>query len=750
MDYVNDKFASLTEPALSRLNEYRRKQGLEKLATSNSKGPIRDQSLASGILFGGDSASKTQDYSAPPQPPPIGFNVDLLRAKIQQETGAEDAKDDQARQEPKLAASVDSQSSLYEGDTWSKLWFQRVMLLTLVRLLLFIVKIYEDFHATKDYNKRGNYSYFLISLATLFLPTLIFTIYRISRYLQIELPRRKAITDSSALTPYPAETVTVTKRHKGKSPSDDEDKSLRKALISASPISQQTADQAPAQQPDDDGLVTARQTPTQMEDFQDSKSQQDEETIIDNNKQKTSAKQQPIVKIESEIKETVDVDKLGNLPDKESVRIAIGTSEQFLHGVLFIFWQLKRQVDVVSYLVERSCVWRKPKATEKEDLDRLRTGSDGLEWFQDFYSAFLAVIAQIYATIYFWTNHNQKAGGSNQLLAMGTDKLNQLSADSISDGSISKSAQIISTTLGQQVAATGDMMIMSQLVVSLAVISSLLVAVRRRDDGPLTLALSMLGWGSIFASRIILIALSLAYIKLYIVMIFLTCHVLGITAWIYKIAIDSHNGKKNETVDEAKWDPQDIESSNVQRIELQQQQEPRQQQQVGSNDNGNTSRQANITNQWSFGEHLILLVQIFTLFSIPSIFYWPIMFNLKWHQRPFKYLVLILIENFIMIPTIWSHPTVTDSFRFNLLGAGGAFSIVGFIFIALYIACKPSLTEYFARADELFNEAERSGIYYEFCSRVFKLPDLNKQAFKRLMNQTEEIIEEEEIELAAS
>lgn len=757
MDYLSDKLNSVTGEALSGINELKRK-GKQKQEEQNKIGTDENQesspnssgdphgtsatinitqsiepsntnppnTLQVGFPFGGD----TFTLSDSARPPPIGFRTDILNANASNKTDHHSTNSPPCLpSQPNIEKQLgDSETSLYEGDTWTRVWFQRVMILTFLRLLLFIRKVYEDFQATKTYNLTGNTGHFLISAATLFLPTIVFTTYRVARYLQVVLPSMRETSKAA----YPLSIAARKVTHSESIDQDKDSNQVTVALMSSESIRRQ-------QQNDDDGLVTARQTPTNLEEYHDSSSQQGPVTSRTTSPELSTAmvKNSPRQSVRDEYKETVNVDKLvGNTSDKDSLRVTIGASEQILHGLLFVFWQLKRQVDVMGYLVERSCLWRKPKEQEKEQLGRLRTGSDGLEWFQDFYAAFLAILTQVYTLGAHWSTAD-KGNPQTSTLHLSTAGLNKAISSESSEFSVSQTAKILGNAINRQVSSDGidgkDILIMSQLLVSSAVVFSLLVAVRRRDDGPLTFVLSMIGWGSIFASRIIIIALALVHIGWKIMLTMVAIHVIGITCWIYKIAIDSHNGKKDES-EESRWDN-----------EILQEQNPGQ-----STELGVVSTQANrvepepdsnsTTSQWSALEHVILLSQILILFSLPSLFYWPIMFNLKLHCRPFKYLVLILAENFVLMPAIWfTLSSIATLGQWYLLGAVGGFSIIGFIFVSLYVSCKPSLTEYFARADELFNEAEKSGIYFEFCSRVFKMPDLGKQSFKRLMNQSEQV-----------
>uniref|UniRef100_A0A6G1SK38 XK-related protein n=1 Tax=Aceria tosichella TaxID=561515 RepID=A0A6G1SK38_9ACAR len=784
--------------------------------------------LAGGFPFGGDSHSRRR--SAFPPAPPIGFRTDLLLAQTDAsrhqpgsvpkpgsapaDSQAPPPSSVQLQARPEVPLDVSSES-LYQGDAWSRLWFQRVMILCLLRLLLFIRKVYEDFQATKVYNLTGQQGHFIIAATTLFMPTIVFTIYRVARYLQLTLPPLRANKQELPSSPQKRETgptkraedaataATVTHSKSissTRATSNDEDAQLRRALMSSPDqsggMSTPVGGGASAE---DDGLVTARQTPTNMEEFHDSKSQQGSivEAAPDSGLEGRGAATQSVqpapprppprrsndgetaatAKLES-----INVDKMGDLPDRETVRVFVGASEQLLHGVLFIFWQLKRQVDVMGYLVDRACLWRKPAEREKEELNRMNCHRDGLEWFQDFYAAFLAILAQVYTLGLHWSS--SKGGGepSSEMKHLSATQLNAATSglgsgtsEGPSSGADSSASRVVSSILSTQAFALAgkDVLLMSELIVSSAVVFSLLICVRRRDDGPLTLGLSMLGWGSLFAARIIIIALAFVHIGWLIMLPLVVLHIVAISGWIYSIALDSHNNLASEMDDEAIWDEEAAIEQQQQRerqdaIELNEaapsevtttmDQSARQlsptpmannEQQQLEQQTVTTQRTRSITSNWSVLEHLVLLAQILTLFAIPSLFYWPIMFNLKLHLRPFKYLVLVLTQNFLLIPAIWftiSAQASATPGQLYLLGAVGAFSIVGFIFVSLYVACKPSLTEYFARADELFNEAEKSGIYYEFCSRVFRMPDLSKGAFRRLMNQTEEIIEEQQQE----
>lgn len=459
-------------------------------------------------------------------------------------------------------------------------------------------------------------------------------------------------------------------------------------------------------------------------------------------KQRTAIPTQIIpsnVSLEQEFR-PVDVSKLKKIPAEhtQGTGVALGVFEQLVHGVLYIFWQLKRQVDLVSYLVERICAWRKPLEDEKDEINILSRHSDGLEFFQDFYAAFLAIIIQLCRQF-------------KELTLLGSDKLPKLDkskavttvfVETSSSTTIGLPSSSDPATLGKESKSLlWIFAASSEVIVSTLVIWSLLVAVRRRDDGILSLLLSTIGWGCIFFSRLFIFSLTYSEFGPLLTLTFLFIHVIGMTAWIYRIAKDSHNEKEHERQDK-QWNDLELECRDKQTAT------PNETKPIPNN---------NPTDYWTNAEHASLLSQIFFLFAIPSLFYWPFMFNLKLNYRPYKYMALILTENFSLIMSLilfaniersttvnngfLSQTTMTASFNIlNVLVPVAVASIVGFTFLCLYLLCKPSLTEYFAHADSLFNESKQSGIYYEFCSRVFKMPDFDSHRFRRLMRQEEEVV----------
>lgn len=641
--------------------------------------------------FGGDL-----DFGGASQPaqslPPIGFKSDFLPMAMKQSASMDlSAIDRGLPQSNDFSMSNNNvimprRQENIRDNFWSGSWFQRLLILTVLRLCVFIRKVYEDYETTKMFHQKQIINSFLLSLASIALPTLVFTIYRVCRYMQTIVfvePKQLALSMQSTNTlPMPPDNKQY----------------------SSSPVDPMVgASASKPSQDEQDGLVTARQSPSD-ESFAEQNSPSPAPTLpAVNDITKSNLAIVPI-NHEQHI-EAVSIENLQNLPDKETVSLLMGGLAQLVHGGLFVFWQLKRQVDLISFLSIRCCFWRAPRQEEQVDVNKLSCFSDGLEFFEDFYAGFLGVLIQV---AHIASSHKEV-------------KL-------ASDGEVANPVAFAK----QQGTKSENLIIMSELMVSLLVVWSLLIAVRRRDDGPLSMVLSVIGWGSVFTSRIIIIAMSTLYFHYYI-LLFLIAHVAGISYWIYCIALNSHNGLDNE---ENLWlrhkdDPETQPESNVENKEV-----PK------SDCKGATTTSG--TDSWTRAQHVTLITQIVTLFGLPSLFYWPFMFQLRMAYRPFIYMTVIMAENFLLVSILYLglSPDNRPHGHLYFLAIVAVTSIIGFIFLSCYIGFKPKFTDQFARFDMVVNEAETSGIYYEFCSRVFKLADVTHTDFKRLANQ-QEISQEE-------
>lgn len=224
-------------------------------------------------------------------------------------------------------------------------------------------------------------------------------------------------------------------------------------------------------------------------------------------------------------------------------------------------------------------------------------------------------------------------------------------------------------------------------------ILSMMIAIHRRDDGPFFKFLSFIGWLSMFTSRVILFSVAFTIIGPYFI-IPLSIHVLFFTVWVYNIAIDSFRSER-------------IFVSNSRRV--------------------------------------MTGILVLPFFGIASLFLWPIMFQLKEHNRPKKFLLVIVVENLFLMTgfSIWflrSLPSerstgLTDHTFSWVLLASLVTTAVGSLFIYTYACLKPYLTDRIVRHDNVKGiETKCYGVYYEFFEILFNLPrvELDEQVLQEL------------------
>ncbi|KAI1289924.1 hypothetical protein HDE_08566 [Halotydeus destructor] len=234
----------------------------------------------------------------------------------------------------------------------------------------------------------------------------------------------------------------------------------------------------------------------------------------------------------------------------------------------------------------------------------------------------------------------------------------------------------------------------------------MLIAIRRRDDGPLTLVLSFVGWSSLITSRIIAITVAATHFHRFM---FLLClvHVVCMTFWVYRIAMASHCDPNSSTSSES-----DVASN------------PR--------------------------KRLSLAILVFLFFGIPSLLIWPFMFQLREQTRPAIFLFITTVENVFLIGMWLVIELIGNSWQVTGVQMMIFWSVVmttlgGSFFLLLYVFCKPKYTDQvvlheiresrMADAPTVINgnsnnarayNATQYGIYYEFCDLVFKLPSTQK------------------------
>ena len=72
-------------------------------------------------------------------------------------------------------------SSLRILKVFKKIIFQKLMILSIYRLILYINKIYQDVNTTREYFNEQDFYFFIISIITLITPPLVYSIYLIGK-----------------------------------------------------------------------------------------------------------------------------------------------------------------------------------------------------------------------------------------------------------------------------------------------------------------------------------------------------------------------------------------------------------------------------------------------------------------------------------------------------------------------------------------------------------------------------------------
>lgn len=212
-----------------------------------------------------------------------------------------------------------------------------------------------------------------------------------------------------------------------------------------------------------------------------------------------------------------------------------------------------------------------------------------------------------------------------------------------------------------------------EIIASGLTLISMLMAVRRRDDGILTGTLSVVGWLSITVSRAVAIALATTVIHSWTIL-FCLLHGTAISLWVTRIAIGTYHSNDPSTVFTTK-------------------------------------------------RKVAMFFLVFALFGLPSLTYWPIMFELRKHKRPLIFLFVLLLENVLLVGLwVWCK----EEFGWNrhdhvLAFVAGGFFVLGTVFVLFYICCKPKYTDRVVYHDMKVRNADSFGMYFEFCDAAFKL-----------------------------
>ncbi|RWS20278.1 hypothetical protein B4U80_07668, partial [Leptotrombidium deliense] len=289
---------------------------------------------------------------------------------------------------------------------------------------------------------------------------------------------------------------------------------------------------------------------------------------------------------------------------------------------------IDRHLDVLYFSAQRICFWRKPNVDESNDMQQMERSAETLEFFADFYAGFIQILLQLYIIIgciqWKW----------NTVWMIG---------------------QVIGSTLS---------------------ILSLLLAIRRRDDGPLSLIFSFLGWIMLIIARVFVLSMVSSFFHFW-TLLFCVLHAVLVTVWIYRIAIESHSKNTNDTIHKSSAIPV------------------------------NTIRQ-----------RVTLWLLTFWFFGFPSLLYWPIMFQLKEHRRPQKLLMITFCENALML-CIWllfiGGFRNMNTFEISLAVSVLFSTIIGVIFLSFYIMWKPKYTDLLVLHEMKVENSHNYGIYYEFC-----------------------------------
>lgn len=249
---------------------------------------------------------------------------------------------------------------------------------------------------------------------------------------------------------------------------------------------------------------------------------------------------------------------------------------------------------------------------------------------------------------------------------------------------------------------------MGELYGSILCVISMMIAVRRRDDGLATHFLSFFGWLSLMSSRVLVFALAASVIHSWLLVLCLI-HILVFSLWIYNIAIESY---------------------------------------------GISTSSSDVTNkQWSSKRKRSSIgVMVFFLFGIPSLLIWPIMFQLREGRRPLIFLLVTTIENLCLLGVwlIWLMINEGSNLNNNLVALTISIvlaTLIGDLFLSIYVFCKPKYTDQVVlykiretrnadaptleKLDKIqlrTSNAFKYGIFYEFCDLVFKLPSTHKIA----------------------
>lgn len=225
--------------------------------------------------------------------------------------------------------------------------------------------------------------------------------------------------------------------------------------------------------------------------------------------------------------------------------------------------------------------------------------------------------------------------------------------------------------------------LIGQLVGSALSLWSLIKAVQRKDDGLLTGTLSFLGWLSMTAARGLALSLLTAVIHGWVVLACLG-HAAAMTAWIVSFVRDTH--RRQDSVRQ---------------------------------DSGRDSAEQPLRSP------CVTTILIFALFGLPSLVFWPIMFEFKLKRRVFLFVFVFIVENLLCFGAwqLWGSHTTPHNYRVIVSALLLGLTASGVFFIALYVCCKPEKTDLVVLQHIREDNANKYGIYFDFCKAIRILPD---------------------------
>lgn len=223
--------------------------------------------------------------------------------------------------------------------------------------------------------------------------------------------------------------------------------------------------------------------------------------------------------------------------------------------------------------------------------------------------------------------------------------------------------------------------LIGQLVGSALSLWSLIRAVQRKDDGLLTGTLSFLGWLAVAASRGLALSLLTSVIHGWVVVACLV-HGVAMTAWIASFVWEAH--RRLDSV-----------------------------------------RQPGDDASQPLRSPCITLILIFALFGLPSLIFWPVMFDFKLKRRVFLFIFVFVVENLLCFGVwqLWGSDGMQHTYVVLLSALFLGLTTAAIFFIALYVCCKPEKVDLVVLHHIREDNANKYGIYFDFCKVIRILPD---------------------------